>query len=216
MVLAVVMEPNPPVRALVLGDLAPARGAFDALAGDPALVVERGSASDAPDVVVLVAERGVAARRAVEARAAHPAAKLVVLVDREDPRVVGELMGGGACGVLIGDVDEARLRDAILRAAAGEIVLPDHHLASLVSSVGPERAQTPGETLDRLTAREREILRSLAGGRTAAQIGSDLGISTLTVQTHLKSILAKLGVHSKIEAITLAWKDGLAPVPTSA
>jgi DNA-binding CsgD family transcriptional regulator len=70
--------------------------------------------------------------------------------------------------------------------------------------------------LDRLTVREREILRSLAEGRSTSQIGTDLGISALTVQTLLKSILAKLGVHSKIEAITLAWRDGLAPVPTSA
>jgi two-component system, NarL family, nitrate/nitrite response regulator NarL len=216
MVLAVVMEPNTPVRALALGDLARCRGTFDALAGDPGLVVERGSASDAPDVVVLVTERGVAARRAVEARSAHPSAKLVVLVDREDARVVGELMRAGACGILIGEVDAPRLRDAILRGAAGEIVVPDHHLASLVSSVDPGRAQARGEILERLTAREREILRSLAGGRSTAQIASDLGISTLTVQTHLKSILAKLGVHSKIEAITLAWRDGLAPVPTSA
>jgi DNA-binding NarL/FixJ family response regulator len=216
MVLAVVMEPNSPLRALALGNLARCRGAFDALAGDPDVVVERGSAHDAPDVVVLVTERGVAPRRAAEARSAHPSAKLVVLVDREDPRIVGELMGAGACGILIGEVDDARLRDAIRRAAAGEIVLPDHHLASLVSSVDPGRGQAPGETLDRLTAREREILRSLASGRSTAQIGSDLGISTLTVQTHLKSILAKLGVHSKIEAITLAWRDGLAPVPTSA
>ena len=215
MVLAIVMDPNSPLRALALGDVARSRGAFDALVGVPGLIVERGSSSDAPDVVVLVSERAVASRRAAEVRSAHPAAKLVVLVDREDPRVIGELMGAGASGVLIGEVDEPRLRDAILRAAAGEIVLPDHHLASLVSSVDPGRAQAPGETLERLTAREREILRSLAEGRSTAQIGSDLGISTLTVQTHLKSILAKLGVHSKIEAITLAWRDGLAPIPTS-
>jgi two-component system nitrate/nitrite response regulator NarL len=65
--------------------------------------------------------------------------------------------------------------------------------------------------LRRLTPRETEILRSLAAGRTTTQVAEHLGISALTVQSHVKSILAKLGVHSKIEAVTLAWRYGLAP-----
>jgi two-component system nitrate/nitrite response regulator NarL len=62
----------------------------------------------------------------------------------------------------------------------------------------------------RLTARETEILRALAAGEVTGTIASDLGISPLTVQSHVKSILAKLGVHSKIEAVTLAWRHGVA------
>jgi DNA-binding NarL/FixJ family response regulator len=69
-----------------------------------------------------------------------------------------------------------------------------------------------GEVLLRsLTRRETEILRSLAGGRTTTEVADALGISALTVQSHVKSILAKLGVHSKIEAVTIAWRYGLTP-----
>jgi two-component system nitrate/nitrite response regulator NarL len=64
--------------------------------------------------------------------------------------------------------------------------------------------------LRRLTARETEILRALAGGEATGEIAEQLGISPLTVQSHVKSILAKLGVHSKIEAVTMAWRFGLA------
>ena len=66
--------------------------------------------------------------------------------------------------------------------------------------------------LRRLTARETEILRALASGETTGEIADDLRISPLTVQSHVKSILAKLGVHSKIEAVTMAWRFGLASV----
>ena len=64
--------------------------------------------------------------------------------------------------------------------------------------------------LERLTPRETEILGALASGHTANEIAATLGISALTVQSHMNSILAKLGVHSKIEAVTLAWRHGLA------
>ena len=55
------------------------------------------------------------------------------------------------------------------------------------------------------------MLQALAAGETAGQIAASLGISAFTVQSHVKSILAKLGVHSKTEAVTLAWRHGLAP-----
>ena len=66
--------------------------------------------------------------------------------------------------------------------------------------------------LRRLTARETEILRAMAAGDATGEIAKTLGISSLTVQSHVKNILAKLGVHSKIEAVTMAWRNGLATV----
>ena len=65
--------------------------------------------------------------------------------------------------------------------------------------------------LARVTPRETQVLQALAAGETAGQIAASLGISAFTVQSHVKSILAKLGVHSKTEAVTLAWRQGLAP-----
>jgi DNA-binding CsgD family transcriptional regulator len=60
-----------------------------------------------------------------------------------------------------------------------------------------------------LTPREIEVLQELSGGKSTGEVADALGISPLTVQSHVKSILAKLGVHSKIEAVTLAFRRGL-------
>jgi two-component system nitrate/nitrite response regulator NarL len=95
------------------------------------------------------------------------------------------------------------------RAAAGEIVMP---ASDRTSASGRLRATPSQHELARLTSRETQVLGGLAAGQTAAQIAASLGISALTVQSHVKSILAKLGVHSKIEAVTLAWRHGLIPI----
>ena len=70
--------------------------------------------------------------------------------------------------------------------------------------------------LDFLTGRELEILRALADGASTAEIARSLGIRPMTVQSHVKNILAKLGVHSKVEAVTLGWRFGLGSVTRSA
>jgi len=89
-------------------------------------------------------------------------------------------------------------------------VMPEGDLAAVLERLRGARADTGEAALERLTPRETEILSALAAGSTANEIAASLGISALTVQSHMKSILAKLGVHSKIEAVTLAWRHGLA------
>ena len=100
--------------------------------------------------------------------------------------------------------------DVVRRAAAGEIVLPERDLAAVLDQLRGPQVSAAEAALGRLTPRETEILRSLADGRTSNQVAQALGISALTVQSHVKNILAKLGVHSKIEAVTIAWRYGLA------
>ena len=68
----------------------------------------------------------------------------------------------------------------------------------------------------KLTRREREILSLLAQGRTTNDIAHTLSISVLTVQSHVKNLLAKLGVHSKVEAIRYAWRSGELEIPVGA
>jgi len=70
--------------------------------------------------------------------------------------------------------------------------------------------------MDRLTAREVEILRVLAEGKSTDEVAESLFISRLTVQSHVKSILAKLGVHSKLEAVTFALRRGIIDLPRGA
>jgi two-component system nitrate/nitrite response regulator NarL len=105
---------------------------------------------------------------------------------------------------------------AFRRALAGELVLPAVHLPSLVDRLRGSRDASAADRLDFLTSREIEILRALADGSSTIEIARSLGIRPMTVQSHVKNILAKLGVHSKVEAVTLAWRLGLGSVTRSA
>jgi DNA-binding NarL/FixJ family response regulator len=120
-------------------------------------------------------------------------------------------LAAGACGVVPTQRDATSLIDALRRACAGELVLPADELPNLVERMHAARAGAGGgRLLATLTARERQVLTALAEGATTDGIAFDLGISPATVQTHVKNILSKLGVHSKVEAVGAAWRAGLA------
>jgi DNA-binding NarL/FixJ family response regulator len=117
----------------------------------------------------------------------------------------------GACGVLPTDLAPSNLSDAFRRALAGELVLPVDELPVLVDRLREARTtRFQHAVLTTLTTRERQVLSVLAAGATTTAIALELGISPATVQTHVKNILGKLGVHSKVEAIGAAWRGGLA------
>ncbi len=118
-------------------------------------------------------------------------------------------LAAGACGLLPPQRDRS-LIDVFRRAYAGELVLPAEDLPRLV-----DRLRAPGtppsgpERLATLTRRECEILSGLSEGRSTTELALELGISPLTVQSHVKNILAKLGVHTKVEAVRMVWQHGL-------
>jgi len=166
------------------------------------------------DVVLVDVERpedAIVATRAI--RAADPGARVVVVSAERDHDHIGEAIAAGACGYLPRAGAATHVGDVVRRAAAGELVLPEDDLGPVLERLERARTKPTERALDRLTARETDILRRLASGETAGEIADGLGISALTVQSHVKSILAKLGVHSKIEAVTLAWRHGLAATP---
>ncbi|HEY6568497.1 MAG TPA: response regulator transcription factor [Actinomycetota bacterium] len=131
---------------------------------------------------------------------------------RDGPEVIAMALAAGACGVLPSERDRS-LIDVFRRAFAGELVLPAADLPRLVDRLV---ASNGSHGLTSLTTRERQILCSLADGSSTVEIASTLSISPLTVQSHVKSILAKLGVHSKVEAVRLAWRHGLGSSSRSA
>jgi len=171
-----------------------------------------GMLEDEPDVVLMDLDmpgiNGIEATRQI--REAVPNAKVVLLTAVQSPEIIADALAAGACGYVPKTRAVDELMDVVRRAAAGELVMPERDLAAVVEQLRGSRPTTGELALRRLTPREAEILRSLAAGETTTQIAEALGISALTVQSHVKSILAKLGVHSKIEAVTLAWRHGLA------
>lgn len=108
-------------------------------------------------------------------------------------RAAGLLLGGDDYVVKPADPDEllARTRRLISRSRRGR------------AASGP-RAPVDAE----LTSREREVLELLANGMRPKQIARELVISPKTVASHLQSVLAKLGVHSRAEAISIAYREG--------
>jgi len=174
---------------------------------------------EAPDVVLMDLDLpgmdGIEATRRI--RAASPGTRVVVLSAMESPTLIVSAMAAGASGYLPKTRAADDLVAVVRRAAAGEIVMADDDLPVVLDELrtGREPNVAAELALRRLTARETEILRAMAAGDATGEIAETLGISSLTVQSHVKNILAKLGVHSKIEAVTMAWRHGLATVSRS-
>jgi DNA-binding NarL/FixJ family response regulator len=213
-------EPSQVTRVLVVDDheiFSEALEAFLSRQPDIRLV---GSARDADQAMALLEKEpnvvlmdlvmpgidGIEATRRI--RDAAPDAKVVLLTAVEHPDAIAEALSAGAHGYVPKSRAVDEVVDVVRRVAAGEIVLPASDPAS---APGQLRGSLSEYELARVTPRETQVLRALAAGQTAAQIAASLGISALTVQSHVKSILVKLGVHSKIEAVTLAWRHGLVP-----
>ena len=142
--------------------------------------------------------------------------RVLAASERGGPEVAADALSVGACGVLPSGPDGS-LVELFRRALAGELVLPAEDLSLLVDRITSSVRDDPrgANALGRLTRREREILQTLAAGASTADVAEAFGISPLTVQSHVKSILAKLGVHSKVEAVRIAWRHGLAATSPS-
>jgi DNA-binding NarL/FixJ family response regulator len=143
--------------------------------------------------------------------------RILAATDDADPEVGASVIASGGMGLLPRSGSIPMIVDALRRGAAGELVLPDTHLAALVDLVRVQRLDRgDGSKLATLTRREREVLALLADGRTTGEVAIALSISVMTVQSHVKNVLAKLGVHSKVEAIRSAWRAGAIALPAGA
>ncbi len=133
---------------------------------------------------------------------AMPVAMLTT--SREEKDVIDSLQGG-AQGYLLKDMEPDDLIAALGRIVAGETVVAQELTAILAKAVqGEHEALNEGDGFSDLTPREREILCLLAEGQSNKVIARNLGISDGTVKLHVKAILRKLDVHSRVEAAVLA------------
>ena len=140
-----------------------------------------------------------------------PPKVLVLTISMEDADVL-EAVRAGASGYLSKDAEGREIASAVRATARGEVAVAPSAAAALVGDVR-RRAEgetgADGEGPGPLTEREREILTLLAQGLDNAAIARRLNLSPSTVKNHVSSILAKLGVESRVQAAVLAVRAGL-------
>jgi RNA polymerase sigma factor (sigma-70 family) len=151
---------------------------------------------------------GIEATRKI--KEASPSTKVVVMTAHDDDHLLVEAVEAGASGFLSKDEAAQEVLAAAKAAADGEVLIDPTTLTRLLAQVAREReAQRDAlKLLNDLTEREREILQLLAEGKRNDDIAKQLYISPQTVQTHVRNILGKLRVHSKLEAVSFAVKHG--------
>jgi two-component system nitrate/nitrite response regulator NarL len=135
---------------------------------------------------------------------------VAMLTTSSDERDLVESLRSGAQGYLLKDMEPDQLVAALRDIVAGKtVVAPD--LAPVLARViqGESIVPVQGSPFSKLTPREKEILVLLAEGQSNKVIARNLGISDGTVKLHVKSILRKLGVHSRVEAAVIAVEHGL-------
>jgi NarL family two-component system response regulator LiaR len=157
-----------------------------------------------PDVIlmdmVMPDMDGATATRLI--RKKFPDVQVLALTSFKEEILVQSALQAGAIGYLLKDVSADELANAIRAAQAGRATLSPEAAQALVHAASQPR--TPG--LD-LTDREREVLTLMIDGLNNTQIAARLTVSPSTVKSHVSNILAKLGVASRTEAVTLALRN---------
>lgn len=163
-----------------------------------------------PDVVVVGAEPGTWQPGFLrEVRRRHPGVAVVVLSADEAAEDLAELVQAGARGWLPKSAPLVQLSRVVAAVAAGEWWLPRAVLGELVSALAQQAEGAAAGRLDSLTYRERQVLAAMAEGLPRAEIALRLRLSVNTVRTHVQHLLAKLEVHTSLEAVTIALREGV-------
>lgn len=214
------------IRVLLADDQALMRAGFRLiLSAEPDLEVV-GEASDGleavelarrlrPDVVAMDVRMprmdGVEATRRLAGPDVEDPLKVLILTTFDlDDHVYGALRAG-ACGFLLKDAPPEELAHAIRVCAAGESLLSPSITRRLIADFAARPAPAPriGASVDALTGRELEVLGLVARGLSNAEIAEHLVLSETTVKTHVGHILAKLRLRDRVQAVVLAYEQGL-------
>ncbi|MWA00166.1 response regulator [Actinomadura sp. LD22] len=168
-----------------------------------------------PDVVLMDLRMprvdGVEATRRI--KQAHPDVEVVVLTTYADDESIFAALRAGARGYLTKDAGADEIARAVAAVRGGAAQLDPAIQRRLVEAVAadqrPVRAAR-GELPDGLTRREAEVLALIAQGRSNSEIAGDLFISEATVKTHINNLFAKAGLRDRAQAVTYAFRHGLA------
>ena len=207
------------IRVLLADDQAMVRAGFRMiLESDPEIEVvgeaangEQATASTRrlrPDIVLMDIQMpdgdGLeATRRITEDGELH--SRVVILTTFERDEYVFEALRSGASGFLLKNAPPEELLHAVHVVTAGEALLAPSVTRRIVEQFArrPVRPEL-GTRLDALTEREREVLRMLAHGKSNAELAAELFVTEGTIKTHVSSLLAKLGLRDRVQAVVLS------------
>jgi DNA-binding NarL/FixJ family response regulator len=211
-----------PIRVLLADDHALVRAGMRSLLGAMAQVDVVGEAAsgeealaiasrERPDVVLMdIAMRGMTGlEAAARMRQACPGVRVVILSMHAGEEYVLQALRAGAVGYLLKDAATGELELALRSVMRGESwfspAVSRQVVEGYVQRVGGEPAA------DVLTARQREVLRLVAGGRSTKEIAYDLNLSVKTVETHRAQIMERLGIRDVAGLVRYALRTGLVP-----
>jgi len=215
------------IRCLITDDQAMVREGFAAmLAAEPGIIVAGQAADGAdavrqarrldPDVVLMDVRMpvmdGLEAARQILAAAEGPGRPRVLMLTTFDlDEYVYEALRAGASGFVLKDATTAELIHAVKVVAAGDALLAPSVTRRLITDFTRKPPAVPAApaALDVLTSRETEVLVLIAQGMSNTQISDTLCISGETTRTHVKRILAKLGLRDRAQAVVTAYETGL-------
>ncbi|HZS24215.1 MAG TPA: response regulator transcription factor [Gaiellaceae bacterium] len=177
-------------------------------AADGSEVVEQASATN-PDVVLMDVRMpnldGIEATRRLLASGDGPRVLMLTTFDLDE--YVIDAFRAGASGFLLKTAPPDQLVGAVRTVHSGEALLAPASTRRLIEQFARQSGAAPA--LDELTARERDVLRLLARGLTNAEIASELVVEPSTVKSHVASVLAKLDLRDRVQAVVFAYESGL-------
>jgi DNA-binding NarL/FixJ family response regulator len=136
--------------------------------------------------------------------------KVVILTTFESDEYVFEALQAGASGFLIKNAPPEELLQAVRVVAAGEALLAPSVTRRMIQQFARRTVRPDvGARLESLTQREREVLAMLARGMSNAELATELFVSEGTIKTHVSSLLSKLGLRDRVQAVVLAYESGL-------
>jgi len=153
---------------------------------------------------------GLEAARQILASSSNRA-RVIMLTTFDLDEYVYDALKAGATGFLRKDAPPERLLAFVRSAGEGEALLDPKITRRLVERYARPQASgaSPTSKLSELTPRELEVLTQVAGGRSNAEIAADMYLSEATVKTHVSRILAKLDLRDRVQAVVLAYEEGL-------
>lgn len=144
-----------------------------------------------------------------------PKTRVVILTRSPDESALMRAVEAGVSGFLSKNCSLSEMMSTIHKAAQGEISMPTSLLVGLLKRISRQRSviEKNAQLWERLTPRESEVLAFLARGKSGELIAEEMNIAPLTVRTHIRNIMSKLGVHSRLEAVSFALTNGIIDMP---